>query len=379
MNSDHTAAALAQTHETLATSLRVFLGQACPESLSRALRRCEALELLQEHAEREGLSGILRLTWPKNAPTPPPLLDQRRLEIFAHNGRVRETLRVLGEAFRQAGIEVIVVKGAALLTGPYRQRLGCRPLSDIDLLVRERQLEDLETTLERLGWRRYLTRWRGDGLELDLHTHLERSALLGHRHAAFRFPSETLWRQSQPSPVGGPALRLLDPATQAAYLATHAVKHAFGRWIWLVDLCLVLPGVTQPDLERALGEARAERAWVYVRELQRVLGLSSSVRLESEPKLSLIERTWLSLVAKRRQSMGLGRVVAGLSIPTLSERLAYWREVAWPAEESLDRATPATLPATPAPRSLWLSRSLAPRAAQALKLMAAALRTAASP
>ena len=46
-----------------------------------------------------------------------------------------------------------------------------------------------------------------------------------------------------PCPIGGPSIRVLSPELQVLHLAVHAVKHAFGRWIWLVDLSRALEAV----------------------------------------------------------------------------------------------------------------------------------------
>ncbi len=85
------------------------------------------------------------------------------------------------------------------------------------------------------------------------------------------------------------------------------------------------------------------------------------------PELTRLETEWLRLIAGRKNQVGLGRVVAGLSIPGTVDRLAYWREVALPSTHTLRRATHNT--SGPRARLRWLTRSLVPRVGQALRLV----------
>ncbi len=374
--------------QLLIAALQRFFGVGDPTALARYLQRgSDDLGLLLERTDEEGLAGILLEVLPPAAYDQQPLLirqlRQRRLQIFAHNARVLGALDRLGLELTRADLQVIAVKGASLLMGTYRQHLGCRPLSDIDLLVQQHQLEHLQSTLRRLGWRSHGTRWRGDGLEIDLHTDLGRCALLGQQHAAFRFANDALWRHSEPSSAG-PSVRKLAPATQVAHLATHAVKHAFSRWIWLVDLIRLLPTVPIEALEVAATHTRAARPLAYCASLMRHLGLPDPAWAQNLPKLNTVESAWLRLIAKRHRivglgsrgpggrthtihsgTIGLGNMIAGLSIPGLGKRLAYWREVALPPSRRLQLAAPLIHQN----RQRWLASSLLPRTRQAFRLV----------
>ncbi len=269
-----------------------------------------------------------------------------------------------------------MLKGAALLAGHYRHHLGRRPVSDIDLLVRRGELSRVRETLSRLGLRP-LARWRGDGIEIDLHTDLARSELIGHRRTAYGFAPARIWESSLPCPVGGPAMLVLPPELQILHLAVHGVKHAFGRWIWLVDLAQLLASAQPDALLAAAAEVRAERALacstlLLSRELGVETPFSKAPGLLDPgapgakprlPELTRLETEWLGLIAGRTP-MGLGRAMAGFSIPGTVDRLAYWGEIVLPSAHTLRRS----LADTPGPRARrHRLRKAASRVGQALR------------
>ncbi len=325
-------------------------------------------ELLR-HADAEGVAGILAEILAEHDSPLAASFRSRHHRIFAHGARTLEVLENLGEAFAQAGLRAIVLKGASLLAGPYRQHLGRRPVSDLDLLVRRSELPAVAEVLSGLGLRPLATRWRGDGIEIDLHTDLVRSELIGHRRTAYGFSERQVWGSSVPCPIGGQALLVLAPELQISHLAVHAVKHAFGRWIWLVDLAWLLSTIQPADLLTAASAVRAERALAYCAQLLRQeLGVETPRGKLRLPELNRLETEWLRLVAARKNPMGLGRVVAGLSIPGLLDRFAYWREVAFPSAHTLRQASVQTSGLRA--RRHWLTATLAPRLGQALRLLA---------
>jgi Uncharacterised nucleotidyltransferase len=130
------------------------------------------LPQVYRNLEREGfkdfltnkLKGVYRYSWYQNQ------LHMRELTALLPH-------------FERAGIETIVLKGAALIAKYYGD-VGVRPMSDLDLLVRTQAAERAIALLAGLGWKPRLglhperIRRRhampfvlSNGAELDLHWH----------------------------------------------------------------------------------------------------------------------------------------------------------------------------------------------------------------
>ncbi len=357
--------------ELIVAAVRCHLRKEDPADVTARFAAVDGDDLLRR-ADAEGVAGILAEVLAGQDGRLTVALRSRHHLIFAHGARTLEVLEGLGEAFAEAGLRAIVLKGAALLAGHYRQHLGRRPVSDIDLLVRRRELPAVAEVFSRLGLRPLATRWRGDGIEIDLHTDLVRSELIGHRQSAYGFDREQVWNRSGPCLAGGPALSVLPPELQILHLAVHGVKHAFGRWIWLVDLAGLLAAARPEVLTKAASSVRAERALAYcILLLNRELGVETPLdKAPDLPEMTRLETEWLRLVAARRNPMGLGRIVAGFSIPGVVDRLAYWREVALPSAHTLRRTSLDS--SSLRSRGRWLIQSFVPRLGQALRLACSA-------
>lgn len=103
-------------------------------------------------AAMHGISGLLaaELRWPGPKGWTEFLYRQRE-HIARHQVRIDELQSRVGEHFRQQGIPVQPLKGAALrLTGLYRP--GERPMADLDLLTLPRHTERAAEILTTLGF-----------------------------------------------------------------------------------------------------------------------------------------------------------------------------------------------------------------------------------
>src|SRR5882724_9901509 len=70
---------------------------------------------------------------------------------IARNMYLYAELRRILEGFREKGLNVIVLKGAALAQSVYGD-IGLRPMGDIDLLVRKEDLDCAEQIMSTLGY-----------------------------------------------------------------------------------------------------------------------------------------------------------------------------------------------------------------------------------
>jgi hypothetical protein len=163
----------------------------------------------------------------------------------------------------QAGIETIVLKGAALGATHYRDP-GMRPMVDFDVLVPRDRAVDAVTALESGGLGphpdvpppreripvHHSTPMVGPGgHELDLHWYaLWRSS-----------PDEDLWAGSVPLEVAGQHTRVLCPPHQLLQTVCHSTWFNLGWIHWIADAMVVLRGEETFDWPRLVQAARARQ------------------------------------------------------------------------------------------------------------------------
>ena len=158
--------------------------------------------------------------------------------------RLQELNRLIGSDVVN---DVVVVKGGALAMDLY-ENPALRPMSDLDLLVREEAFETWQARLIELGYRTVVPEM-ASGLEESTRfqvsmvggpaksvlVELHRSLVAGQRDS--RAP-DLGWVWAHTEPMHGGARRL-DPTANLIYLAAHAMLQHRGaemRLLWLVDI-----------------------------------------------------------------------------------------------------------------------------------------------
>lgn len=168
------------------------------------------------------------------------------------------------KAFNDKGVSVIVLKGAFLAEKIYKN-IGLRPMCDIDLLVREVDLQCAESILVELGYNYYgefprevfrkkkadfLYRHPNKKMPIELHWHISKATL----PLRIRFDGneimENLWQRARHVILGGQKTLTFCPEDQVLYLSFHFIKHRFqgqnrsfisrGALLQLVDIFHVI-------------------------------------------------------------------------------------------------------------------------------------------
>lgn len=161
-------------------------------------------------------------------------------------------LLLLLDRFEEAGVPVVPLKGPVLAEmlycSPKRETdPAWRPFSDLDLLVRERDVAAALEILQREGYRlaphlarlplRVLKRFGG---ELILRSGRAGQADLQWETAPadypFRFDTEVLWRSVRPARLEGREVAALSPECLMLFLCVHGAKHMWSRLMWLGDV-----------------------------------------------------------------------------------------------------------------------------------------------
>jgi hypothetical protein len=233
-------------------------------------------EALLHVAEREGATGPL---WRALAAREPALAGSlpaqplrrcalvQEFRMRALASRLERTLDALGAA----GIDVLLLKGAAVATLPGASFLS-RPMGDIDLLVRPDTARRAMEVLQAAGWRSHEGGFEPATYDAHHHlppmVHVENAALRLELHVelmvpghALAFGAADLWRDARRVAVG--AATALAPGRQAMLL--HACVHfawshvlAAGSW----RLCRDVATITREEFDWAgfVSAARASRA-----------------------------------------------------------------------------------------------------------------------
>lgn len=280
-------------------ALREFLSHQNPRPSSCGFSPEQRLELFRE--------GLLEIAAYQRGGR------QTVLEGAAREFRWRGLLDELDQALGRAGARAVVFKGGAALEGLY-PRCGLRPLSDLDLVC-EPHVPPLLESLGFVAAPRHPWVYTRDGFQLDLHAH----PLSRLRHA-FRWDLRRAMQRSLPRSACHGLYRF-QTEDELLVALIHAGKHAYSRWIWLVDIALLLQRCDPDRLEGLLRDAGALRYLDYARWLLTTV----QGQEQSGPRLSLLERTFLRACLHRRASESWGMLLPLLSIRSPRQALYYLR------------------------------------------------------
>jgi hypothetical protein len=312
-------------------------------------------EELVEYAVREGIGPALF-----KAPQIDPLPRAPLHKLYAATGLRNEImLAELGRLLEQlaaAGIDVIVLKGAALIGLLYRDS-ALRPMTDIDLLVRPNQVEAAAELLHGEGYRiEGPTREIGQILAyenellltkqtalpallpefvVELHWHLFDSP--HHQHA---IDLAWFWEERTEIGVGDRSIPVLAPSAQLIHLAGHlALHHQHRGLLWQYDIYRLLqdwgPALAWPEI---LEQARACELIGPLRDVLSDLAarwrapvppavLAQLAAMEDSPRAMAIYASMTR--AERTSTQRLWTDLAGL--PTWRDRVRFaWRNIVPP-------------------------------------------------
>lgn len=214
---------------------------------------------LQRHGVKdplmERLKGVYRYYLYKN-------------EILMHR------MGTLLAAFEDAGINTMVLKGAALIQLYYRES-GLRPMLDADVLVHAQQAEQAMELLTRLEWKSVRHRQPkmsipilhstpfedGGGRQVDLHWHLFWECFNAN-------DDDDYWENAIPIQIGGVETLALNPTDQLLHTCWHG-----ARWNevppirWIADAMAILSGSAEEiDWASLLKKAQKHRIVMPVKD-----------------------------------------------------------------------------------------------------------------
>ena len=182
------------------------------------------------------LKGVYRLTWYKN-------------QMLFH------TMANILRSFHDAGIETMVLKGAALTLLCYKD-YGLRPMNDFDVLIRPEKVLAAIRLLEKLGWtpmdfvptEEYISVSYSHGFknsagqEFDLHWHLlSQSRGIN--------ADDDFWNGTVKADINDVVSYALNPADQLLHVCIHGARwNVIPPFRWVADAMTIL-NTPQADID----------------------------------------------------------------------------------------------------------------------------------
>jgi hypothetical protein len=194
---------------------------------------------------------------------------------WVYNQLILKELETLAKAFKPAGIQVVVLKGACYALTIYPD-IGLRPMSDLDLLVLGVKRSEAVQIAKSHGYKKTLPE-ASRGLDdlLGHHASLQKTgspsisleihdSLVADHSFRYAVPVEWFWGQIEPLSTSLEAshqdLFMLTPTAQVLYAASHAMlqhggKNAPLRWFYDLNRLICFYS-DRLDWELLLSQAR---------------------------------------------------------------------------------------------------------------------------
>ena len=213
----------------------------------------EEWNLLAYRAQMEGVAPLLYWTFFRaKLLSSLPLAAQNSLRLIYASTRIQnqmifKDLESLSHLFQEAGIPLVVLKGACFALTIYPD-IGLRPMGDLDILVPASRLADAVHIAKSLeyelagpeatpGLRNlishdvYLKKTGSQSLILEIH-----HSLVADKSFKYAVPVEWFWEQTEPLNVSSANVRMsfgnllmLTPEAQVLYAASHAMLQHGGK------------------------------------------------------------------------------------------------------------------------------------------------------
>ena len=308
----------------------------------------EQWDMLGDLAIEEGLEGLFYWHCKRAAVEMPGEVHYHwRTEYWAwateNFGALQELAQVLDE-FKSRAVEVVVLPGAPLLA--LYPDPGCRPMDDIDLLVRPEQAEAAAAALAEMGFEspdRYDDLYANGALQIDLHIDLFHCERIAARRYAGQLSVEQIWAGRRLCVVEGVEMHVPRLEDMVLYTVAHALRHSYRRLSWLADLRLLID--RDLDWTYLFSTARTgglERPLLYgVRFLQERGPLPAPLEVWMEERdLSKIE-TWLLQRAFADRRCGeLGDLLWSFNVEGTLRRLQFLAQTYFPRPSVLLQVFP---------------------------------------
>jgi len=290
----------------LAVATMLHLSAHGQQALRRLLPPAADRDRLIQTAIHEGLAGLLYKNLQKAG-----LLEtlaghqQEKLRAYYYSALrfnlilIRDFSEIL-KRLKQHPIDVILLQGMDLLHRIYDD-VGLRPVTDIDLWVRESDCPGLTNILGSLGYLKdplYPLTFRKGATVVDIHTHILWADRIKTRALLLAKGQDLIVQNAEGITFESLKTRCLDPYDRIIYLSLHLLKHNANRLIWLVDIKNLVADWQAADWEALLARARLLGQLKCIRYICFLLDMLLDYRPPADVR-QRIQRTKLHMIEKK--------------------------------------------------------------------------------
>ena len=286
-------------------------------------------------------------------------LENDYFDTLAYNTFLWKKLKPLLKSFEEKKIPVILLKGIALGVTIYPS-VGIRPMGDVDILIREKDILEVNETFKSFGYcaadidpqdivagkTNYLTTlfYPGKNHWFHVHRHLINSTLPNFSYIS-KLNMEKIWQKTQPIEISGIKTLGLSPEHQIIYLCEHSMRvtHSFRQLIFHADISRAIyfykDKIDWENLVKESHDFGLERmVYCGLYAVNRVLHteIPTGILDILKPKrLKLGERNFFSLLAENRSSSGLSYFVHLAMNKKSSDKAKFLFRTLFPPKEML--------------------------------------------
>lgn len=163
--------------------------------------------------------------------------------VATRNTFLCQKLNTILSSFNNAGIEVILLKGMALIHTIYFD-IALRPMYDIDLLIHKEDFSLVTEKLRELGYSNspfYPEDFHKDNMMVDVHWDLMNITRIKSRKKSYRIDLDEIWRSSLPVEINGEKARILSPEHCLMDLCLHlSFHHGLQGLMWFIDIAQLI-------------------------------------------------------------------------------------------------------------------------------------------
>ena len=218
-------------------------------------------DYLLKKAREEGISPLVSIRLPEIVPNrdgiPKYVTDELRKDYYLSATKntliFNETENILN-VFNEAGLRVIVLKGAALAETAYNN-LALRPMSDVDLLVKKEDLFSIDEQLKGIGYfpsdrsvddidlsSTYLTtldyrNTSANSPSFHIHWHFVNSSIPNYSYI-HNIEMEDIWQDAEKVNIANVETLIMAPHHLIIHLSEHALRvtHSLSKLSLLCDI-----------------------------------------------------------------------------------------------------------------------------------------------
>ena len=224
------------------------------------LNDCLNWDYIVESSMRHGISPLLYWNLSKidNGKDAPEEVMTKLRKLYygnaAWNMFLYDELSKVLKAFKDAGIDVIVLKGAFLAETIYKN-IGLRPMGDVDLLIKKEDLQKVKKKLVQLMYHApvYPTKWheqwqteqaeeihytnQDKNIMIDVHWNIQPPSI------PFQIDINKFWENAQPVKIAGVETLMFTPEDLLQHLCLHLDKEINNGALpfrWYCDIAEVI-------------------------------------------------------------------------------------------------------------------------------------------